>query len=129
MNKARYGKIRNCPVRQTVHAMACCTAQAQTLSQCQGEDDNPASYDDEELTYEDRHWRLICLQPIGTSWLARAEVIAQKVAMQQVSHGKNGSMMHFPKTNLSALKAIHVMLGLVRLSLMCVLHAGLVVAE
>ncbi|DBA99119.1 hypothetical protein WJX77_012605 [Trebouxia sp. C0004] len=41
----------------------------------------------EEFAYEDRHWRLICLQPIGTSWAARAGSIAQQILMQQGSHG------------------------------------------
>jgi len=47
----------------------------------------------EELAYEDRHWRLICLQPIGTSWGARADSIAQQILMQQGSHGKTGTAL------------------------------------
>jgi hypothetical protein len=47
----------------------------------------------EELAYEDRHWRLICLQPIGTSWAARADSIAQQILMQQGSHGKTGTAL------------------------------------
>ncbi|KAA6428147.1 MAG: hypothetical protein FRX49_01743 [Trebouxia sp. A1-2] len=41
----------------------------------------------EESAYEDSHWRLICLQPIGESWVARADSIAQQILMQQGSHG------------------------------------------
>lgn len=41
----------------------------------------------EESAYEDRHWRLICLQPSGELWAARAGSIAQQILMEQGSHG------------------------------------------
>ncbi len=47
----------------------------------------------EESAYEDRHWRLICLQPIGESWVARVDSIAQQILMQQGSHGKTSTAL------------------------------------
>ncbi len=47
----------------------------------------------EESAYEDRHWRLICLQPIGESWVARVDSIAQQILMQQGLHGKTGTAL------------------------------------
>ena len=47
----------------------------------------------EESAYEDRHWRLICLQPISESWVARADAIAQQILMQQGSHGEAGTAL------------------------------------
>lgn len=38
--------------------------------------------DDETSVYEDRHWRKICLHPMGQMWRSRVEAMVHAVTLQ-----------------------------------------------
>lgn len=44
--------------------------------------------DGETSPYEDRHWRKICLYPLGQVWHNRVEAIVQAVTLHSANPGK-----------------------------------------
>lgn len=42
----------------------------------------------ETSEYEDRHWRMICLNPLGQIWLTRVVAVLQAVSLQGAMSGK-----------------------------------------
>lgn len=51
-------------------------------------EDTPDTSGEEELVYEDNHWRSIHLQPIGMSWETRVQAIARAVVANPDTSGK-----------------------------------------
>jgi len=69
-------------------------AQAALSSKGVGQQGQGVSEDDESSAYEDRHWRLICLHPIGQGWLDRVEAVVNTVTLHGHVAGKLQSKQH-----------------------------------
>lgn len=67
--------------------VTCKCAQAELLSKGIGQQ-GQVSEDDEPSAYDDRHWRMICLHPVGQMWLDRVEAVAHAVTLHGTVVGK-----------------------------------------
>ena len=66
------------------------------------EDAADSSSSEEELAFEDRHWRKICLQPTGSSWVERVTAVTEDVVKHGEQHGKDCSGHAMPMLKQAA---------------------------